>query len=163
MRELFLSICYTGLTGLISFFVGAALPRHWFHAENPPFRSCKFEKDGKIYERLNIRKWKGEILDMSKIMNNILPKKVSISATMKDIQALISETCVAEAVHWWLCIISFGNYWIWRSVEGILIWILCIVGNMPFILVQRYNRPHLQSLLKKMQKKEKYRKSEGLT
>lgn len=161
MKELFLSICYTGITGLISFFVGAALPRHWFHAEKPPFAAYRFEKEGKIYEYLNIKKWKGEIIDMSKIMNNILPKKVSVSAKLKDIQALISETCVAEAVHWWLCLISAANYWIWQSAEGILIWILCIIGNMPFILVQRYNRPHLQRIIKKMQKIEKYQKSEG--
>lgn len=160
--ELLWSICYIGITGLISFYTGAGLPRRWFNDGRFPFRSFRWENNGKVYEKLNIRKWKGEILDMSKIMTNILPKKLPLSATVKDVQTLIAETCVAEVVHWCLCIISVGNYWIWKkSVEGIIIWILCIIGNMPFILVQRYNRPHLQSLRDKMLKREKYRKSEG--
>lgn len=155
--ELFWSVCYIGLTGLASFFIGAALPRKWFHDDKPPFKTYKWEKDGKIYEKLNIRKWKGEIIDMSKFMKNILPKKVPLSATAKDVQILIAETCVAEAVHWCLCIISAGNIWIWKkSIEGVIIFILCIIGNMPFILVQRYNRPHLRELKEKLLKRKKY-------
>ena len=158
MIDFLRSICYIGLTGLISFYVGAMLPRKWFHDNKFPFRSYKWEKGGKVYDKLNIRKWKGEILDMSKIMTIILPKKLPISATSGDVQSLIAETCVAEAVHWILCVVSAGNYWIWKkSAEGIVITVLCIIGNMPFILVQRYNRPHLQILREKMIKREKYK------
>lgn len=159
--ELLFSIIYVGITGLISFYVGAFLPRSIFHPTKFPYKPFKFEKNGKIYEKLNIRKWKGEIIDMSKIMKIILPKKIPLSASAKDIYYLIKETCVAEAVHWMLCIVSIGNIWIWKSIEGVLVWILCIIGNLPFIFVQRYNRPHLQALCDKMIAREKLRKSEG--
>lgn len=160
--ELIFSIIYTGLTGLISFFVGAALPRKWFNDKKFPFTSFGWENGGKIYEKIKIRKWKSEIIDMSKIMTNILPKKLPLSAKLTDVQSLIAETCVAEIVHWVLCIVSVGNYWIWKkSIEGIIVWIMCIIGNMPFILVQRYNRPHLQIIKEKMQNRNKYCKSEG--
>lgn len=159
--ELLFSIIYTGMTGLISFYVGTFLPRTIFNEEKFPYKSFEFERHGKIYDKLNIRKWKGEIIDMSKIMKIILPKQISVSATAKDIYSLVKETCVAEAVHWVLCIISVGNVWIWKSVEGILVWILCIIGNLPFIFVQRYNRPHLMDICEKMARREKLRKSEG--
>lgn len=159
--ELLWSMIYVGVTGLISFYVGAAIPRKWFDDNKYPFLPYKWEKDGKIYERFNIRKWKGEIIDMSKIMNNILPKKLMPSAKVYDIQRLIEETCVAEVVHWVLCITSFGNYWIWKkTTEGIFVWILCIIGNLPFIIVQRYNRPHLRNIRDKMMKRKKYQSSE---
>ncbi len=159
--ELIGSIIYVGLTGLISFYIGAFLPRSMFDENKFPYKSFKFEKNGKIYEKLHIRKWKSEILDMSKIMKIILPKKLPPNTKARDVHYLVKETCVAEAVHWVLCMVSVGNIWIWKSIEGILIWILCIVGNMPFIFVQRYNRPHLISLRDKLAKREKFRKSEG--
>jgi len=158
--ELLWSVIYVGITGLISFYTGAILPRKWFNDRKFPFKPFKWEKNGKIYEKLNIRKWKGEILDMSKIMTVILPKKLPLSAKLKDVKTLIAETCVAELIHWILCVISVANYWIWKkSAEGILIWGLCIIGNLPFILVQRYNRPHLQIIRDKMLEREKYRES----
>lgn len=159
--ELVFSIMYVGITGLISFYVGALLPRSIFDETKFPYKSFKFEKGGKIYDKLNIRKWKGEIIDMSKIMTIILPKQLPLGSKSEDVYSLIKETCVAEAVHWILCVISMGNLWIWKSIEGVLIWGLCILGNMPFIFVQRYNRPHLTVIFKKMQKREKLRNIEG--
>lgn len=160
--ELLWSMGYIGITGLISFYTGALLPRRWFNADKRPFKPFNWENEGRVYDKLAIRRWKGKILDMSKFMNNILPKKLPLSASVRDVQTLVSETCVAEVIHWILCFISVGNYWIWKkSIGGIVIWLLCIVGNLPFILVQRYNRPHLQNLKNKMLKREKFRRSEG--
>lgn len=155
------SIIYVALTGLASFYIGALLPREHFCEDKFPYKSLKFEKNGKIYDKLNIRKWKGEILDMSKILKIILPKQLPPRTKSKDVHHLIKETCVAEFIHWILCVVSLGNIWIWESVEGILIWLLCVIGNLPFIFVQRYNRPHLIILRDKLEKREKLRQSEG--
>lgn len=156
------SVIYIAVTGLVSFYLGALIPRHLFFEQKFPFKTYKWEDGGKIYEKLNIRKWKGEILDMSKIMTIILPKKEPLSATAKDVKILVAETCVAEFVHWILCVISVGHWWIWKkSIEGIVMWILCVLGNLPFILVQRYNRPHLIILRGKLIKREKLQNCEG--
>ena len=160
--ELLWSIAYVCITGLISFYIGTILPRHWFCAEKFPFSAFFFENNGRIYDKLGIRKWKGSILDMSKFMNNILPKKLPRSPSVNDVQTLAAETCVAEAIHWLLCLVSLGQLWIWKkSICGIIFWLFCVIGNLPFILVQRYNRPHLITLKDKMLKRKKYRKSEG--
>ena len=43
---------------------------------------------------------------------------------------------------------------IWPGAGGVLITVIYIVlGNLPFIIIQRYNRPRLQKLLMMQQRK----------
>lgn len=148
------SAVYVAVTGFIAYLIGEALPRKWFNEQKFPFDEFSWEKKSKLYDALKIKKWKNKIIDMSKIFTGMLPKAIKFGANSKDLQALIKETCVAEFIHWVLCIVSFGVYWIWNSFAGIFVWILCIVGNIPFIMVQRYNRPHLKILKSRMEKRE---------
>ena len=61
---------------------------------------------------------------------------------------MIQETCIAEFVHIVLFVLGFGCVLIWEGPGG---WMAAAVynllGNVPFILIQRYNRPRLQRLL----------------
>ena len=54
---------------------------------------------------------------------------------------------MAEFIHVLLSILGFGAVFIWPGVWG---WVIAIVyflgGNLPFIIIQRYNRPRLQRL-----------------
>ena len=113
-----------------------------------------FEKNGKIYDRIGIKKWKEKLPDMSRVMRDMLPKKISYGATGESVGALIKETCVAECIHCGLSVLSFGIYFIWKNYIGILLVAVFIVLNTPFILIQRYNRPHLIKLKKRLLKRE---------
>ena len=63
------------------------------------------------------------------------------------------ETCVAECVHFCLGLLSLGAFALCRSG-----WMVCIVavyillGNLPFQIIQRYNRPRLLRLMRKARK-----------
>ena len=63
---------------------------------------------------------------------------------------LIAETCVAECVHFWLIILSLGIFVFWRGGWAV---VFCLVynllGNLPFQIIQRYNRPRLRRLAEK--------------
>ncbi len=156
------SIVYVGLLGLFSYYVGEALPREWFHEECFLFRPRRWENHGKIYDKLNIKKWKLKLLDMSKIMKHSkLPKQINKTVTSDDITALIKETCVAEAAHIFLCVFSCRVYAFWNNRIGILLAIVCIVGNLPFIMIQRYNRPNLQQLRDKLRIREQRQRNKG--
>lgn len=145
------SIVYVGLLGLFSYYVGEALPREWFHESNILFRPYRWEQGGTFYEKLNIKKWKLKMLDMSKIMKHSkLPKQISGTVTSRDITALIKETCVAEVTHIFLCAFSCRVYTFWNNSIGVLLALACIIGNLPFIMIQRYNRPNLQHLRDKL-------------
>lgn len=152
--KLLCSAVYVAAVGLIAYLAGEALPRERFDEKKFPYSQFSWEKKGGIYDKFKIKKWKNKIIDMSKIVTGMLPKAVKFGANSKDLQALVKETCVAEFIHWVLCILSGGVYWIWKSSAGVFVWLLCILGNLPFIMIQRYNRPHLVALAKKMKKRE---------
>ena len=152
--KLIYSAVYVAVTGFIAYLAGEAMPRRWFKEWKFPYNEFSWEKKGGIYNKFKVKKWKNKIIDMSKIFTGMLPKAVKFGANSKDLNALIKETCVAEFIHRFLCGISGGVYWIWNSSEGLVVWLLCVLGNMPFIMIQRYNRPHLKSLMKRMEKRE---------
>jgi len=151
------SAFYVAVTGFISYLIGEALPRKWFDENRFPYREFSWEKFGKIYDKFKIKKWKTKLIDMSKIMVHMISKTVKFNATTKQLSELIKETCVAEFIHLVLCLTSVGVYWIWDGITGVFVWILCIIGNIPYIMVQRYNRPHLKALREKMLKRQENR------
>ena len=100
----FKSCFYCFLLGITSHYVGEALPRRWFHWDRFPFRSWKWEKEGKLYDVLRIRAWKDHVPDMSRVMKDMIPKKVGLCPTSAEVMALVKETCVAELIHVALCL-----------------------------------------------------------
>ena len=60
---------------------------------------------------------------------------------------------MAEFVHFALMIASLFVLRIWPGPWGWVAYALCILGNFPFMLIQRYNRPRLVRLYKKLAKK----------
>lgn len=137
---------YLAVLGTASFFLGRLLPKEMFHADRFPYKCRRREKNGKIYDKLGIRKWQDKVPDMSRLFKKMMPSK-KFSELKNDVQKLplmIQETCVAEFIHRLLFILGFGCVLLWEGIWG---WIVTIVynllGNVPFILIQRYNRPRL--------------------
>ena len=93
------AVLYTASLGIVSHYVGQALPRRWFHPDRFPYRSFSWEQDGQIYRRLGVQHWKDLVPDMSKVMPDMLPKRVNLRGSAAEAMALVLETCVAEAVH----------------------------------------------------------------
>lgn len=152
--KLLMSIVYVAVIGILAHYVGESLPRGLFSEYKFPYRAFKWEKDGKFYNCLRIKKWKNHLPDMSRIMRDMLPKRITFDATSDNIDALIKETCVAECVHYWLCIFSVGIYLIWKNYVGVILALVFIACNIPFMMIQRYNRPHLIKLRNKLLKRE---------
>ena len=141
------SLIYIALLGVLSHFVGQALPRKWFDAGKTPYKSADWEKGGKVYEKLGIKRWKDIAPDMSRIMPDMVKKKLTSENKERGMDTLIAETCVAECVHWGLIILSFGILFWWRGVwAAVFLLVYNILGNLPFIIIQRYNRPRLVML-----------------
>ena len=149
-----MSIAYVAVIGILAHYIGESLPRSLFCEYRFPYRTYKWEKGGKAYNRLHIKKWKNRLPDMSRVMRDMLPKKVTFDATSDNIDALIKETCVAECVHYWLCVFSVGIYLIWKNYVGVILAFVFIACNIPFMMIQRYNRPHLIKLRQKLLKRE---------
>ena len=140
--------CFGFLTvlGVVSHFFGQALPRRFFIAERAPWRDAPWERGGRVYEKLHVRVWMNYMPDMSRIMPDMVPKKLTGQARTQEVDTLIRETCVAELIHALLGLFGFVCVFIWEGAGGWAVSCVYAVGNVPFIVIQRYNRPRLVRL-----------------
>lgn len=148
-------IGYLAGISLLAFFVGRMLPYRWFSYDKFPFRSFNFEKEGKIYLKLKIKQWQNKVPDMSKILPGLIPPKKLLDTSPQSLMVMIKETCIAECIHCLFAVFGLAGIWICPNVWGVLIVLVYIVlGHIPFILIQRYNRPRFVKLLVRAQKAE---------
>lgn len=84
---------------------------------------------------------------MSKILPKIMPPK-NLSGNFRErMPRMLQETCVAEMIHSVLCVTGLRCLRLYPGIGGFIIVILYIVFfNLPFIIIQRYNRPRLIKL-----------------
>jgi len=133
---------YLALLGTVGFFAGRLMSKCWLRPETRWFRSFSFERSGAFYEKFGIRKWQNKVLDMSRILPGLMPAKNLAGAYEERLPVMIQETCVAETVHIASSILGLRCLWIWPGVGGMTVTVIHIAFlNLPFILIQRYNRP----------------------
>lgn len=119
-------------------------PNHWWYRENP------FEK--KLYKLLRVRKWKDKTLTYN-------PDAFSMEKHTLD--EIVLTMTKAETDHWINEIISltsmlfsliWGHFWIFLVTA-----IAAMIFDAQFILIQRFNRPIAQRIIraKKLREKQK--------
>ena len=147
---------YMAAAGVVSFLLGRLVPKRWFHPQCVPWRCRPAEQ--RLWERLRVKQWQARVPDMSRIFTGIMPAKKLTRETMADLPRMLQETCVAEGTHTVLCAAGLAMLWLWPGIGGICVTAVYIVlGNLPFIIIQRYNRPRLQKLLDMQQRKNQKR------
>ena len=151
MRKLWRSVLYLAAISLLSNLAGGCIGRH-FRTDAFPFRPYTFEQNGLFYEKLRIRKWKDRVPDMSRYLR-FLPRKAMTDRSAGRVRLLVQETCVAELVHAALMVLALPvllcqEWWATLMVAAY------DLGNLPFIMIQRYNRPRLERLAEKLERRE---------
>ena len=150
MRKLWRSLVYFAVVGLLSNLLGACIPRR-FRTDVFPFRPYAFERGGRFYDRFRIRKWKSKVPDMSRYLH-ALPRKALTDPSCEQVELLVQETCVAEIIHTALILLSLPVFFHEPDLESALIVIVYAAGNVPFIMIQRYNRPRLLRLAARLER-----------
>jgi len=136
-----------GIAGVATLFLGIPVPRHIFIADRFPFRAYAFEKDGAVYMKVLVHKWKDIVPDASKVISRMTKKRIKKRMDADAIERLIQETCVAETVHWILIALT-PVYCIGIPLKyGVPFSVFYALGNLVFIVIQRYNRPRFQKIL----------------
>ena len=139
------TIHYILCVSIAVFILGRVFPRKWIFEDRFPFKSFGFEKGGRIYNKIGIMKWKTKLPDASVTITKILPKFMPRKRIDQgdQIPILIKETCIAEATHVLVAILGFGCVFIWNGIGGWIVSIVFLLFNIPFIIIQRFNRPRL--------------------
>ena len=75
-----------------------------------------------------------------------------IGAAPRDAELL--DLGLEQAAGGRLSLLGLDMLWIWPGAGGITVTVIYILlGNLPFIIIQRYNRPRLQRLYAMQQRK----------
>lgn len=142
---------YLSLLGILSYPAGR-LARHILRADRFPFRVQPWE--AKAYRALRVHDWQAKVPDMSRLLPRLIPPKRLTKDYRAQLPRMIEETCVAEFVHVLLSLLGLRVVKIWPGAGGRLLAAgYILLGNVPFILIQRYNRPRLQRLLERQRRR----------
>ena len=148
-------ILYFAITGILSFLFGRCIRPENMNWDRFPYCLYSFEKNGSIYRKIGIQHWQNKVPDMSKVFPMLMPPKKMVDISTKALRRMIQETCTAELTHILLCFTGFYCTVLWPGIGGIILSVLNVVlFILPFILIQRYNRPRLLRLYKKQTEKE---------
>ena len=128
--------------------VGALLPDRVLGHETAITRIRPVERDGRLYARLRIKRWKRRLPETNNFGPGARPSKSSLGGR-DGIAPLVSETRRAEYVH--LCIAACGPlFLLWNPPAlGTVMVAFGVAFNAPFIVVQRYNRARLLAVLRR--------------
>lgn len=128
--------------------ISIKLPISLFHYDSWLFRVKRWEKNGQIYQwYFGVKKWKNQLPELSDFLSFLFSKKQMMQYSPDYLVRFALETCRAELVHW--CIIfSSLIFSIWNSIGmSLLMVLIAVVFNLPYIIIQRYNRPRILNLL----------------
>lgn len=142
---------YVIVIGVAGFLLGRLIPGHWFHYDSPPYREWRFENHGHFYRKIGIHRWHKLLPDMSRILPGTMPeKRLTAHISADQAEVMVRETCVAEFIHVFLSLVGVYLIFLWPGIGGWLFFAAYfLLGNFPFILIQRFNRPKLRMLLDK--------------
>lgn len=119
--------------------VAGMVPRPWLEADTFVTRIRSFERNGRIYDRVRIRRWKDRLPESNSLGRAQRSNKRSLTGRA-GVPGYIVETRRAEYVHW--AILLAGPFFhVWSPSWVARIMTLFGIGfNLPFIAVQRFNR-----------------------
>lgn len=125
------------------------------------YKIKKFENNGRFYQKhFKINKWK------DKLPQHIAEdgfSKASISSTSPEyFETFIMETCRAGWCHLVNCFYIIIALFLSPNAVGLTLGILTIIVNIPFIMIQRYNRARLLRVLHRIKKEAKTINAEEL-
>ncbi len=137
---------------LITFIVCVSVHPSFFSADKKMYRPHQWEREGKFYQDvLKINKWK-----------DALPQHIGKDGFSKDhlddisvpyLDEFIMETCRAEWNHTMNCLYSIVLFIMNNLDVALILTAVLFILNLPFAVIQRYNRFRLQKLRRIMIRK----------
>ncbi len=128
------------------------LPEHVFNPSHRRYKSFRWERNGDFYrDVLRIDLWKDKLPCLTGLTH--FSKKNLANHRVDYLEQFVVETCRAESNHW----TAIGSVIVMRLWTPFDLWLVCFViafvGNLPFICIQRYNRPRLERTLQNIEQR----------
>ncbi|HWK23816.1 MAG TPA: hypothetical protein VNS08_12365 [Ureibacillus sp.] len=143
-----LILCF-GFAFLVRYF-----PKSFYEKNQWFFKEYRFEK--KIYKRIQVDKWKDKLPEWGSVFK-FEKKNLNQNLSISYINTFILETKYAEIGHLGMAILGFACILVNPSDYAMMA-IICSTINfiiqIPFCLIQRYNRPRLNRIKLRLENKE---------
>lgn len=148
-----IDIIFWFLIQFIIAYVISFLPNTLFNPYAFIFRSSKWENNTSIYNKyFKVRKWKNKLPVGKAFVKNDVNLREIKSKDLNYLNKYLIKSCKAEATHI-LSIISIITFLLWHNVlVTLLIFVFTFSINLPFIIIQRYNRERIIRLIKRIEK-----------
>ena len=130
------------------------IPLATFEKENKWFRVYAWEKEGQFWQKnFNVRFWKDKLPDGATLFKMGFKKKHLRNRNKSYFNEYIAESRRAELNHW-LLILPAPLFFLWNPPWASIV-IICyaLLANIPFIIIQRYNRPRFEQIQLKRKKR----------
>ncbi len=113
-------------------------------------RARRFEIGGRWYRRrLRVDRWKDRVPEAGDLFRGGVSKRQLPAYDVAGLQLFVRETRRAELAHWWaMCCAPVFVVWNPPLAAGLLIG-YGVAVNLPFIVIQRYNRFRIQALIER--------------
>ena len=122
----------------------------FFDARKFLYSPKKWEQEGKFYTKvLKIKKWKDK-LPQYVAKNGFSKRSLNFKMIDKDyLETFIVETCRAEWNHLMGCMYWIVSIFVNSSLYAFVFSLIPIFANLPFIMIQRFNRIRLCKWVKR--------------
>jgi glycosyl-4,4'-diaponeurosporenoate acyltransferase len=108
--------------------------------DGPVLRLRRWECDGRVYERLAIRRWKDRVPEAGGLFAHGTDKRRLPGPGRAGVDRFVTETRRAERAHW-MAMAGGPVAALWNPPLGVALMVAYGVAvNLPFIAIQRYNR-----------------------
>jgi len=116
--------------------------------------SHPWEKEGDFYQRhFDVKKWKDRLPEMGNNTPTQFRKNKMLGIKPEYLYQFVLETVRAELCHMFALIFGYAILFCNPHVPGLFfLSIYVTLINLPFIIIQRYNRPRLEKVLERIVK-----------
>lgn len=139
--------------GVVAFMV--RIPKNHFDPDHWLYRRRSWEREGALYrDILKIKKWKRHLPDGARFLGQLGFQKKQLKGKNEIyFKTFLVETCRAEVTHW-IFILFSPFFFLWNPLwVGFFMIVYALAENIPFILVQRYNRYRFGHLLDRYERR----------
>lgn len=159
LKKLFKLLFFNAvLWGFIHYFISyifLCINNHTYFSGPLRLKSYNFEKNGNLWNKLfQVRKWKDIVPEGGQIFTGSYNKSELKDKSPVALKSFIIEINRAEVTHWMIIfslplILLFNPRWTF-----IIHSLYALASNIPFIIIQRYNRPRFERLYTRQLKNE---------
>jgi glycosyl-4,4'-diaponeurosporenoate acyltransferase len=117
-------------------------------------RARRFEDGGRFYRRrLRIQRWKDRLPEAGALFAGGVSKRALPAHDLDGLHLFVRETRRAELAHWW-ALWCGPLFVLWNPpLAATLLVTYGVLVNLPFILIQRYNRFRTQALIARLSRR----------